>query len=145
MRAGIVDRVNRMETIMNNTSTLNRATHGIEKHSQKAARFVVDVAVNEAASIDMHAGAALQAISGKVWLTQEGDSRDHVLIGGTTFCTDRSGRVVLTGIDAPAVVLVWKAAARHCVPGTISIDSMRRIALAAQAARSELVAAAFVS
>src|SRR3954470_22907246 len=104
---------------MNSTSTLHRARHSIEKP-----RVVVNVKPHQATSIDMPAGAAIQAVAGTVWLTQEADAVDHVVAAGTTFCTDRRGRVVLTTVDEPSVVLVWKAAPRLGVPAAIGIESM---------------------
>lgn len=120
---------------MNSTSTLYRARRTVEKP-----RLVVNVEQNQATSIEMPAGAAIQGVTGTVWLTQERDAVDHVVVAGTTFCTDRSGRVVLTTIDEPSMVLVWKAAPQIGVPETIGIESTRRLELAAQAARATYLA-----
>ena len=113
---------------MNNTRAVDRASR-------------IEVAASAAASIEVSAGAALQCIAGKLWLTQEGDARDHVVPAGTTFCTDRGGRVVMSAIGGASVVLVRKAAPRHCVPGTVTIDSLERFTHTARAAQAEYVAA----
>jgi hypothetical protein len=122
----------RMEASMNNTSAANEASR-------------IVVAAQEAMSIEMPAGAAIQCVAGKLWLTQEGDARDHVVPAGTTFCTDRPGRVVVSAIDVESAVLVRKIAPRHCTPGAVTIDSIERFTHAARAAQAEYVAGLFVS
>src|SRR5687767_2770184 len=97
---------------MNNTSARDRASR-------------IDVSANTAASIEVAAGAAIQCITGKLWLTQEGDPRDYVVPAGTTFCTDRAGRVVVSAIEGASVAAVRTAPA-SCVRGSVTIDSMER-------------------
>jgi hypothetical protein len=115
-----------MEGSMNNTSSVDRATR-------------IEVAANQAASVEVLAGAAIQCTTGKLWLTQDGDTRDHVVSEGTTFCTDRSGRVVLTAVDGASVVVVRKAPG-YRVPGTVTIDSLERVTRSARAAQAKFVA-----
>ena len=115
---------------MNNTSSAESASR-------------IEVAAGAAVSIEAAAGAAIQCVAGKLWLTQEGDVRDHVVPAGTTFCTDRAGRVVVSGVDSAAVVVVRKAAPGHCVRGTVTIDSIERFTRSARAAQAEYVAGFF--
>ena len=103
----------------------------------------IAVAAGEAASIEAAAGAAIQCVAGKVWLTQEGDARDHVVPAGTTFCTDRAGRVVVSGVDGAALVVVRRSAPAHCARGSVTIDSVERFARSAREAQARYVAEAF--
>ena len=116
---------------MNNTSQANSASR-------------VVVAAHSAASVDLPRGAAVHGLGGRLWLTQEGDQRDHVVVAGTTFCTDRSGRVVLSAIEGSAVALVRETAPSHCVPGTVTIDSIKRIKRDAEIAQAKYIAGLFV-
>jgi hypothetical protein len=118
-----------MEKTMNNTAAVDRA-------SVKAIR------PNEALAIDVERGAAIRCVGGKVWLTQEGDARDYVVPAGTTFCTDRAGRIVATALDTTSAVIVCKAQA-HCMPGTVTIDSVERFTSAAKAAQCAYMAELF--
>src|SRR5690242_6313915 len=45
-------------------------------------------------SPEKHAGVAFQVAAGMLWITVEGDARDHVVSEGQTFRTHRSTRVV---------------------------------------------------
>ena len=116
---------------MNNTS-----------HANNASRIVV--AAHAATSVELPAGAAIHGVGGRLWLTQEGDLRDHVLVAGMTFCTDRAGRVVLSAVDAGAVALVSERAPAHCVPGTVTIDSIRRVTREAELAQARYLSGLFV-
>jgi hypothetical protein len=101
------------------------------------------IAEGDAASFDVRAGAAIRCVAGKLWLTQEGDVRDYVVPAGTTFCTDRSGRVVVSAIDGASAVPVFERAPAHCVPGSVAIDSIERFTDAARKAQGQYVAALF--
>jgi hypothetical protein len=116
-------------TTMNNTSSASRASR-------------IEIAANEAVSVKVTLGAAIQCARGTVWITQNGDLRDYCILAGTTFCADRGGRVVLTALDGASVVLVSEAGARSAgyVPGAVTIDSMDRITRDARAARAKAVA-----
>jgi hypothetical protein len=104
----------------------------------------IAVAAGEAASIEAAAGAAIQCVAGRLWLTQEGDARDYVVPAGTTFCTDRAGRVVVSALDTAALVVVRKSAPAHCARGTVTIDSIERFARSAREAQAAYVAETFV-
>lgn len=116
---------------MNNTSSAESASR-------------IAVAANQAASIELPAGAAVGCVAGKLWLTQEGDARDYVVPAGTTFCTDRAGRVVVSAVDAASVVVVRETAPAHCVRGTVRVESVERFSHEARRAQAEYVAGMFV-
>ncbi len=57
-------------------------------------------------------GLQLNCLAGKLWITQEGDSRDHVLSRGDCFQSRCRGRIIATaripvrlGIERPRVQL----------------------------------------
>jgi hypothetical protein len=50
------------------------------------------------------AGLVLQVSEGTVWMTQEGDSRDHYLRANDWFRLDRDGAAVITALEGRAVV-----------------------------------------
>ena len=111
---------------MNNTSAANGARR-------------LQLSGHEAKSLMVAPGTRIQTISGTVWLTQEGDSRDHCVPAGVSFCTDRKGQLVLTAIGAPAQVRVYPSES-DCVPGTVKIDSMQSLTRAARAQQAQYVA-----
>jgi hypothetical protein len=98
----------------------------------------IEIAGDRAVSVNVEVGATIQCVSGRLWLTQEGDARDYSVPAGVTFCADRSGRAVLSAIGGPSVVTVREARAARsgCVPGTLTIDSIERITRDARAAQS---------
>ena len=98
----------------------------------------IALAPRQAVSVMVEAGAAIHALSGRIWLTQEGDTRDHCIAAGLTFCTDRAGKAVMSAVGGPAAVVVRHAAAcgEGCVPGTVSVGSIERITRAAREARA---------
>src|ERR1041384_2468197 len=67
---------------------------------------IVDIAEGAAASVYVRVGTTIRVARGKVWLTQEGDSRDYCVCPGITFCADRKGRVVLGAVGGPVVAVV---------------------------------------
>lgn len=56
------------------------------------------------------AGTEVCAVSGVVWVTQEGDQRDVVLEPGDRFTLDRGGLALLVALDRPAAVRIIGAA-----------------------------------
>ena len=114
---------------MNNTTAVERAS-------------ITAIGKGMAVSVDVSAGMAIRCVTGKVWLTQEGDLRDHVVPAGMTFCTDRAGRVVLSAVDGAGEVIVCKAPA-YCAPGSVVIDSIERFTQQAKAEQAAYMAGLF--
>ena len=48
-------------------------------------------------------GHAIVCHSGSVWLTQDGDQRDIVLVAGESFALDRSGLVLVQALEQSAI------------------------------------------
>jgi Protein of unknown function (DUF2917) len=55
------------------------------------------------------AGTIVHAVSGVVWITQQGDRRDVVLRAGDCFLVDRDGLTIVSALGAPATVTVVPA------------------------------------
>jgi hypothetical protein len=54
--------------------------------------------------VDDGAGLVVQVWEGSVWMTQEGDARDHYLHTNDWFRLDRDGTTVISALRSPAVV-----------------------------------------
>ena len=67
----------------------------------------IEIAADAAVSVQVSLGTTIQCVGGTVWLTQEGDPRDHVFPAGESFSVDAPGRAVLTAVGGPSVVLAW--------------------------------------
>ncbi|PLY06825.1 MAG: hypothetical protein C0622_00605 [Desulfuromonas sp.] len=59
-------------------------------------------------------GYELLCLAGRCWLTQEGDSRDHLLAAGERFTSRSRGRVLVTAISGCRLTLVDAAAQQTC-------------------------------
>lgn len=57
----------------------------------------------------LHLGQILYGLSGMVWVTQEGDSRDHLLGPGGAFRVQGRGRVVVQGLKRSRVLITSDA------------------------------------
>jgi hypothetical protein len=101
-----------------------------------------EITANEAISLQIGIGTAIECVGGTIWLTQENDTRDHCVPAGTTFCADRAGRAVLTAVDDRAVVIVHyaDAFASGRIPGTVQVDSIERLTHAARKAQHAALA-----
>jgi hypothetical protein len=102
----------------------------------------IEIAADAAVSVQVAIGTTIQCLRGRVWLTQEGDSRDYALPGGTSFSVDRPGQAVLTSVEGESVVVVRKSGLVR-VPGTLSIDSIESLTRAARQAQAAYVGRAF--
>lgn len=108
----------------------------------------IEIPGDAARAVEVRAGATISVVRGKVWITQEGDARDHCVCAGVTFCADRDGRAVIGAVEGPAAAIVTMpeaAAARRMRPGTLRIDSVAHIAREARRVQAESVARAFVN
>ena len=54
---------------------------------------------------DLDPGRVLYGLSGMVWVTEEGDSRDHLLGPGGSFRVQGRGRVVVQGLKRSHVLI----------------------------------------
>jgi hypothetical protein len=115
---------------MNNTLREDRASR-------------VRIAPRQAVSVDLETGDAIHCASGVIWMTQEGDARDHCVPAGVSFCADRKGQAVLSAVDGTSDVIVRRGTPNGgCIPGTLRIDSIERLTHAARNAQASAIAAA---
>lgn len=115
---------------MNTTASMHRASR-------------IEIGGRRAASVDVAVGATIQCVKGRLWITQEGDTRDYCVPAGVTFCADRKGRAVLSAIDETSVAIVRPSQSRSSVPGSLRIDSLDRLVQAARSAQAAYVGAVF--
>ncbi|PXW99561.1 hypothetical protein C7444_101391 [Sphaerotilus hippei] len=71
----------------------------------------VDLAPGALTSLQQARGLCITVITGRVWLTEEGDEQDHFLSGGDTHVVAGCGRVVVEGLGPGAARLDLATAA----------------------------------
>ena len=69
---------------------------------------------NEAVPVEAACGTAVQCLNGTLWLTQEGQWRDFILIAGTTFVSAGDGKIVLSAPQATSMARIFK---KQCSSG----------------------------
>jgi hypothetical protein len=110
-------------------------------HGQRATRL--RIAPRQAVSVNLEIGDAIYCGSGRIWMTQAGDVRDHCIPAGITFCADRNGQAVFSAVDATSDVIVRRGApGASCIPGMLRIDSIEGLARAARKAQASAIAEA---
>ena len=60
-------------------------------------------------------GHRIECLSGSLWITQDGDSRDIVLAPGDSFSLDRAGDALISALDDSRFLLL-EACARAVLP-----------------------------
>lgn len=65
-----------------------------------------DLAAGEHRSLHGAPGAVIRVLSGRVWITQQGDSRDYVVPGLACFAVARHGMLVVSALEAGASIVV---------------------------------------
>lgn len=71
-------------------------------------------------------GVRIECLDGRCWLTQAGDSRDHILGAGDTFSVRTNGRVILTATQPCRLMLGKTAAAGRYTNLCKTINGMLR-------------------
>jgi hypothetical protein len=82
-----------------------RAQHKPLGRSLTGGRF--SVIGNGTVTIAAVPGLAVQARSGMLWITQEGDQDDHLVAAGERFVADRYGTLVISAFERSEVELEW--------------------------------------
>jgi hypothetical protein len=80
-------------------------------------------------SIDGAAGRCLVVFQGKVWITQEGDLRDHVVQSGESFSFDRAGLALVEALEPSSLAVLGETTD---VPEAIGYEAAYPIANATQ-------------
>jgi len=60
-------------------------------------------------------GLVVRVREGSLWITQEGDSEDHLVRAGERFVADRTGRLVVSAFERGEVELQWPSRQRESV------------------------------
>ena len=66
---------------------------------------VLALGTGEVVTLDDARGVRIQARMGVVWVTQEADSRDHVLGPGEVVVVSRDGRIVIQALEPSHIAL----------------------------------------
>jgi Protein of unknown function (DUF2917) len=61
----------------------------------------------EVLRLDNAAGTSLRILRGSVWITQEGDQKDHYLPATGTITLDRTGLALVQALE-PAELILWR-------------------------------------
>ena len=63
--------------------------------------------------LDEARGTRVRSVRGTLWITQQGDSEDHIVRAGEDFLVSRDGTTLVSALDGPATVLVTTPAPRE--------------------------------
>jgi hypothetical protein len=66
---------------------------------------VLDLTEGEVLTLIDAEGTRIAARGGRVWVTEEGDRRDHIVGEGQDFVVDRPGRTVVQALEAARVAI----------------------------------------
>jgi hypothetical protein len=66
---------------------------------------VLDLDEGEVVTLIDAEGARIASRRGRVWVTEEGDRRDHIVGEGQAFVVDRPGRTVVQALEAARVAI----------------------------------------
>ena len=61
---------------------------------------------NQAVAVAAEPGTVVRGLRGRIWLTQEGHSRDYVLVPGMSYVSLDRGKIVLNSLDAASTASV---------------------------------------
>jgi hypothetical protein len=78
------------------------------------------VGKRESISVAGHRGMTLRVTHGQVWLTRDGDMKDHVLSSGDSMALTAAGLVVLFGLTEASLQIDTPARARGVWSGLIA-------------------------
>ena len=62
----------------------------------KSRSRLVALSAHEAVTVIAHRGTELRVLDGEVWITQEGDGQDYVVVAGTRYCSGSEGSIVVS-------------------------------------------------
>ena len=68
-----------------------------------------EVGPNQALPIDAERGTVVRAETGALWLTQEGDPRDYILMPGDQYSSPTNRKIVVTSLGGAGAVTVSPA------------------------------------
>ena len=65
----------------------------------KARPKLIELAPHEAVTIVADRGTGIRVVQGALWITQEGDSQDHIVTAGTRFHSAHKGTIVVSALE----------------------------------------------
>lgn len=65
----------------------------------KAQPKLVELAPHEALTIMADRGTEIRVVQGALWITQEGDGQDHIVVAGTRFRSGHQGAIVVSALE----------------------------------------------
>ena len=60
---------------------------------------LVELAPHEAVTVVADRGTEIRVVQGALWITQEGDSEDHIVTAGTRFHSAHKGTIVVSALE----------------------------------------------
>lgn len=88
----------------------------------------LELGPSEAVSVPAVRGTVVRGLRGSVWLTQEGQWRDYILVAGASYVSGDNGKIVLNSLDSASAAGVYRID-----PGPASEYSLPRLCLDAGA------------
>jgi hypothetical protein len=74
----------------------------------KSRSRLVELSAREATTVIAHRGTELRVLEGQVWITQEGDGEDYIVMAGTRFCSGSEGSIVVSALgEASRIAVSW--------------------------------------
>ena len=81
----------------------------------KARPKLIELAPHEAVTIVADRGTGIRVVQGALWITQEGDSQDHIVTAGTHFHSAHKGTIVVSALErATRASVSWADPGRAC-------------------------------
>jgi hypothetical protein len=65
----------------------------------------IDLAPRAVVRVRARVGQRIRCTAGAIWITQDGDPKDHILVPGQVFCADRSGLLLAYGFKQSRLTL----------------------------------------
>lgn len=79
------------------------------RHVQnKSAPEYLNLAAGKAVTVRVSRGTVVRSLQGRVWVTQDGDERDHIVPPGACYCAGNRGRIVVSAVDGHSRIAVYR-------------------------------------
>jgi hypothetical protein len=65
----------------------------------------IDLAPQRVVRVRARVGARIRCVAGSLWITQDGDPKDHILAQGEIFCADRRGLLLAYAFERSRLTL----------------------------------------
>lgn len=76
----------------------------------KQGRQLRDLAAGDIHAVIGSRGTVVRCLSGRLWVTQEGDARDYVVPAGARFCAGGSGHIIAGAVSDDTRIAVYRVA-----------------------------------